>query len=74
MQIIDKIIEIARLELGIADISADDRFGDIGADSLEVVSLYLAVAKEFNVDFDESMIAETASELAQEVEKLLARA
>lgn len=50
MEVNDKIVEIIKDKLVIEEVSSDDNLiGDLGADSLDIIELVMALESEFDI-------------------------
>ncbi|RMF02912.1 MAG: acyl carrier protein [Chloroflexi bacterium] len=60
--LLDQIKTITRLQLGLADISADAQLAaELGAESVDIVNIVAVIEEEFNVFIPEEELASIAT-------------
>ncbi len=70
--IFDKVAEVIKEEFGVEDVSMDTVIReDLGADSIGLVELVMALEDEFDIEIDDSKLDEiiTVSDVVSYIEK-----
>ncbi|KQJ86489.1 hypothetical protein BRADI_4g05860v3 [Brachypodium distachyon] len=74
---VDKVCAIVKKQLAVPDgtaVTADSKFSELGADSLDTVEIVMGLEEEFNITVDETSAQDiaTVQDAANLIEKLVA--